>query len=698
MSYTELNRLCQDALSNGAFPLSLGLQLQKFSKRLYEAGVAHEALEQGAVPVMLRIIQYTKKGSSEDTVKSSAYKVLTGLLSRSEGLETVAPAREELIGLLYDSLYDKLEIANVAQELLCIFVEYFDDSFEMVDRVAREVSQRHKEPVMARLIAPFKTSNLDAQLSSALTLCFLMEKSSVLGVMESFVAMLNDQNIVPIITALLKNLQVQDVQVGNTTIRQSVPTRELVMHLTNLTTWCTDVGALETFQSRAEWMNHAANRMVTPNVTGRAKAIESLTKVAGRAPDESVIIEQLMNHLKQMEGKLEAVIEEQRQSAATALLAQRELEARLLEQQEANELKIATIAKAQVMELSEQKSEELFSEMEKLKRNQGVLLAEYSKNTRAVAEQQYLREHKPMWMFYQSMQFKLNEVLLSFKVLSSCKHLGSHPFVNLAGESVKMSDPAAAGRVVSKTTFDPKTAQATSAMTLSVGSFEQLSEQCSRALAFRYEFQIRQLEEKGARMLGECGVRRLLEAMKAGCLETLSNNDQVVVDKLVSMLVHVEGGAAATEIATIVPRPRRLRWQEACVFQKPGIKTLQGDFYSAPFSDVTQYGYRLGTVEEAKSRNYVQDHIGKATAIDMTIVCFHTYGGRLSSPSHSPESKHDHSPMRLSVEGRLSDSRAVFDLKNELLAVRTELENVKADFSVRLKRLEEALLAQANLR
>jgi len=42
-----------------------------------------------------------------------------------------------------------------------------------------------------------------------------------------------------------------------------------------------------------------------------------------------------------------------------------------------------------------------------------------------------------------------------------------------------------------------------------------------------------------------------------------------------------------------------LSWHEQAIFKKPGIRTVDGDYYhSPPETDVASYGYRMGTAEE----------------------------------------------------------------------------------------------------
>lgn len=734
MTYPEVYALCHTALSKIPITPALTTQLAKLSQALSDPEIAHEAIKEGGITAMVKVIKNTpKKAESGEVIKSTAFKVLTGLLSRSEGLDAVVSVRQELFASLYEALYDTQEIANVAHELFSLLAEFFEDSFELTDKAAKEYSNMYGDVPMAPFLAVFTSANEEAQLSSASTLCILMEKASVLGVMDSFIALLNEQNILGSIVALQKSAASRAQSIAcppttvtfhtNTTSTTSSPplanessisslspvqAHDLSQHLAKLVVFCAGTDGMQVFQSRVEWLNHAATRSATPNISARAKALEGIAKVAGLSPVEIGVVQSLTQHLKDMEEKLEDVIEQQLRAStlAKAVTAQAVLEAQLQEQRESNQRKIEAIAQAQVLELSEQHADSLFLELESLKHNQGILLAEYAKNTSAVAEQHYLREHKSMWMFYQCTQLKLNELLLSYKVLSSKPAEETFDYaIHLAGEAVPLSDPAVAVQVVTKTVQQQRENNIrTAGLAVSVSSFEQIAEQCARVLAFRYEFQIRQLEVKGARLLGECGVRRLLEAMRAGCLDSLeiTTTNMVMVDKLVDMMVHVEANASSlqnSEIATLIPRPKRLRWQEAGVFLKPGIKTLQGDYYSAPHSDVVQYGYRLGTTEEALAHGYVVDNFGLAISIDLSIVCFYTPPKlkatlKLRDPgsatrNHSKKAEEKMLPpfsdsmsfMTQTSKRRTLERGSEAEVKAELLSVQKELAAVKTELA-----------------
>lgn len=138
-----------------------------------------------------------------------------------------------------------------------------------------------------------------------------------------------------------------------------------------------------------------------------------------------------------------------------------------------------------------------------------------------------------------------------------------------------------------------------------------------------------QLELEGVRRLAECAVRRMMESVRVGCLNCDDNSSTAIVEKLLTSIVVVDKkpGILALkhqEIPTLVPKPKKHRWSEANVFKKPGLKTLSGEYYSGPMTDVSQFGYRLGTAEEAKALGYSLDNLRKAATIDLAVPCYHT--------------------------------------------------------------------------
>lgn len=157
---------------------------------------------------------------------------------------------------------------------------------------------------------------------------------------------------------------------------------------------------------------------------------------------------------------------------------------------------------------------------------------------------------------------------------------------------------------------------------------ERISEYAARYLAMRYETQIHALEDNGARLLGECAVRRMMEAMRVGCLDCMDNSveNKAIAMQLVDIIVQIDKrqGIVGLKHKTIPTlSSSSLKWHEQAIFKKPGIRTIDGEcFHSPPETDVANFGYRLGTAEEAKALHYMRCRV-KQPAVLESSVSFH---------------------------------------------------------------------------
>lgn len=174
-----------------------------------------------------------------------------------------------------------------------------------------------------------------------------------------------------------------------------------------------------------------------------------------------------------------------------------------------------------------------------------------------------------------------------------------------------------------------------------VSNMEQISESCARILALRYEAQIRALEENGARLLGECAVRRMMEAMRVGSLDILDNtvDNKAISKQLVDTIIQVEKkqGILSLKHKPIPTLPgTSLSWHEQAIFKKPGIRTIEGEFFhSPPETDVAAYGYRIGTAEEAKELHYMKCRIRQHSSLDLSVGTHLSFYALSSSGSTS---------------------------------------------------------------
>lgn len=426
--------------------MTLALKIQKLSKSVStDGGVAVDAVREGCVQLALTLMS-----QATGTLRSSATKLLVALLSRSEGLDVVESSRAELIALLYDDLYsDRLDMLVYALSLLAILVSYFEDSFQLVDKVAREAAAKRSEEAFKPLVDSLSNNSTDAQKAGASILCVLTERSLTLGCNECFVATLRHQNIEKVIHTLKAKTQQGDVlatTTSNTTfvLMQSGVTSELRMHLDSLdallcakdSEWNKSVAVT---RQQAQLCAAEATRLSSPKLAARVAALTGIAKLAGVETDEKALIAALTQHLHAMEAKLEVMSEQQQREASAAIeRQQRAMDAQLQTQRRVFEEKLAALARESELGAASKAQAALELELQALRENQSLLLQEHAKNQQNVAEQAYLRQHKQLWLFYQCIQLKLNEVLLGYKVLASNLTSETAVEVTLAGQPVPL--------------------------------------------------------------------------------------------------------------------------------------------------------------------------------------------------------------------------------------------------------------------
>jgi hypothetical protein len=129
------------------------------------------------------------------------------------------------------------------------------------------------------------------------------------------------------------------------------------------------------------------------------------------------------------------------------------------------------------------------------------------------------------------------------------------------------------------------------------------------------------------KMLGECGVRRMLESMRAGCIDALENttDNTLIVESLVDQIIQVENKQGVLSIKNKPIKTidgKNLKWNERSIYKKPGIKTADGKLFFSADGDkkagtnISKYGYRVGTIEEALAAGYKKDLFRQVSKID----------------------------------------------------------------------------------
>lgn len=586
-----------------------------------------------------------------DQHQSQALKILLAFLSRPDGLNALEPERSNLFQTLYANLYStRPAIVMLSMDVLRILVEYYEDSFNLVAQIAKDCSAKKRDLEYAVVISKL-TRGLKTEVQAGTRmLTALVTKSVAAASLDDFLSKLQKADILPAIAKAMKMLP-EDQQM----------LRAALERLHNL---CRPDKDEKCTSEQTNWQSdQLANNSFKSSSTGLAAKVTALTglaELAGITTDEGLMTQVLTQHLRQMEEKLQAMSKEQQEAANEAIRKQQEmLDLQMEHQREAYEKKIAALMNNSKLDALERDNATLALQLEELKSNQEILMHEYAKNQVDVSEQNYLRQHKQLWLFYQCIQMKLNEMFLGYKTLAS--GLVTHQALStktdralvtalqVAGDLVPLPGAATvaglisgAFRIYKQRKAELKTEEV-SVAAVSVSNMEHISEYCARVLALRYEPQLRALEDQGAKLLGECAVRRMMEAMRTGCLECLDPtvDNKIISKQLVDMIVQVEKrqGSLSIKHLSIPTVASSLKWHEQDIFKRPGIRTPEGEFYHSPGeTDVAKYGYRVGTAEEAKRLNFMRSRTRISSALDTNTaseMSFHFSSGSLSRASSS---------------------------------------------------------------
>lgn len=214
----------------------------------------------------------------------------------------------------------------------------------------------------------------------------------------------------------------------------------------------------------------------------------------------------LTGQLKRLENQLSletsraaelAAERKKEENAAAARREKREAEIR------AREEKLEALMMVLKQQAEEQRSiaPALKEQLNVLKANQKKLMDQYEQAQELEEQKGYLKARGKLWNFYQSVQLKINEMMLAYKVLNSGMISGEEQntavkYIALAGENIPIPGAAMAAGIINAGLRYRDAQQHTKAthninsLAVSVTEMEKLSEETARLLTFCFEEQV----------------------------------------------------------------------------------------------------------------------------------------------------------------------------------------------------------------
>jgi len=331
-----------------------------------------------------------------------------------------------------------------------------------------------------------------------------------------------------------------------------------------------------------------------------------------------------MNILKKLETRLAEQEEKKDTQLSKIIEQQNELQKQMEEEKKKLEERIRTLESD--VKSKDQQNQENLLKLKELSRTQDEIMAGVNKTKTIANQQEYIKDTKNLWVFYQTLQLKLNQVLLAYKMLSTGMIQAAEnekqyleKGILLAGDLIPFPGAKACATVLSATVSfvrkrkEKKSADHRAELAVSVNALETLTEHCARALIFMYEEQILSLDKKSVQKLAECCVKRMLASMTSGGLHLSSEMSEAELCHLliVSVISPSFGPIKITDMKFKLQEELQVKnndriWTERGVLSKTGIRTIDGKFFSGGDCRPEKYGYKLGDERLAKELKFTQ--------------------------------------------------------------------------------------------
>jgi len=571
---------------------TLKLIVFRLAKQLEDASFAADFISAGGTEILLEILQKCSANLVNYTMKA-----LLNLLCKLQGLEHVSNnqvAIERIFSLMYDDSPHAINLIGPASALLHILAEYSSDgtAFDVFDSAAKQTAISHQEKPYQRIIQFLDSKSLDVQTNCSKLLNIMLKKALAVGKLNAFLSYLHQLEI-------LKTIEKAESKLD--------PSSESKQELEKLRLICDPGGQnTETDFSKKNFENEwrlkcfetVIERSMGIDLASRLTALENTSILNQVKLQEFSTLSTLNEHIKKLESRLVEQEEKKDSQLLKIIDQQNELHKQLEDDKKKLEERIKLLEND--VKSKDQQNQQNLQKLKELSRTQEEILMDVNKARTVTSQQDYIKETKNLWIFYQTLQLKLNQVLLAYKMLSTGMIQAAETEkqylekgILLAGDLIPFPGAKACATVLSLTVGfvrkrrEKKCADQRAELTVSVNALETLTEHCARALAFMYEEQILSLDKESVQKLAECCVKRMLASMSSGGLHFTSDmtDDQLCHLLIVSVTQPSFGLIKITEMKFKLHEEIRHKtddriWTERGVLSKTGIRTIDGKFFS----------------------------------------------------------------------------------------------------------------------
>jgi len=576
--------------------------LQELSQKIESEDFISAFIEEGGLDVLFALLPI-----SSESIQHAILKRLHTMLCNLKSLESCTKLNnvEQLLALINTDCDPP--ILAFGLRVLTILSDYSTEAFSTCAH-AVQAQLKSGKSLWARLAQIFRSEHFLCWQAALQLLLRYAAKAFARGDSTQFIQQLRDASL--------------DASIATMVDSEEPITAGLARRVRQLVFPQQPSGSLELSKLKTDILDSELENAASQNLGSRAEALSQTAGLANVPEDsqwEAKVLEALQSHLEQLaEQKAEQAEAERRTNEREKLLEA------LQRQQE--ELKKELEAQRKELQARDADSAQLKEELRQATGQQEALMERLQASNELVLEQRHIAQQAEMALFYQTVQMKLNQILLASKLVAS----GVIPNksktmiqkgMELAGDLVPFPGAKTAALILSKgigfyqqrryKAKEERKAQ----LTVTVSAMEALTEEVARRLAFTYEEQLGFLTREGSRMLAECSVHRLTTA-----LDSLGQGEGAVGgDVAVELLRAVTIASPASIISFTMAKRLQTKggdskWTGA-VLHEAAIRTPDGRYFVGGNARPEKYGYRLGSEEEAKQLGFKESRERVASAV-----------------------------------------------------------------------------------
>lgn len=273
---------------------------------------------------------------------------------------------------------------------------------------------------------------------------------------------------------------------------------------------------------------------------------------------------------------------------------------------------------SQKVDALEQKDSGQEEQLNALTKEHSSLWKIYSQKESAEQEKRTFKEHPSVKVFYETVEQKLIQLFLTYKVLDTGmipskggKFKAVAAGINLLGSSVSIPFVSLVTSAIASSILyindrsEKRHIQFLAKLATNITTLESEADIAARSLSHIYTNQIQHLTIKGSITLAECAVMRFLKYVHAEHVHDGLALAPQIISTLATFKVHL-GSIPYTDKRIETTHNKPMEWTDKGVFQGTGIVTPDERFFVYPgSSDYKHYAFRNGTESDAETFGYI---------------------------------------------------------------------------------------------